>query len=166
MASRFRLIILGAPGSGKGTISSRIVKDLKLNHLSSGDLLRKQIQNQTELGLKVKDLVTQGKLVSDDLITKIMLQEVQRVSSASWLLDGFPRTLAQCKAIDAKNINIDRVINLNVPFDVIINRLKHRWVHPPSGRVYNMEFNPPKSAVSYQPLLFIILVLVIILKII
>lgn len=149
MASKLRLIILGAPGSGKGTISSRIVKDLKINHLSSGDILRRNIQEQTDLGLKVRDLVARGQLVSDDLITKLMISELQRQSSSSWLLDGFPRTLTQCKALDDKRILIDRVINLNVPFDVIINRLKHRWVHPPSGRVYNMEFNPPKSAVNF-----------------
>lgn len=147
MSSKLRLIILGAPGSGKGTISSRIVKDLKLTHLSSGDILRRNIQEQTDLGIKVRDLVASGKLVSDDLITKLMIAEVQRQSS-SWLLDGFPRTLSQSKALEDKRIFVDRVINLNVPFDVIINRLKHRWVHPPSGRVYNMEFNPPKSAVK------------------
>lgn len=148
MASKLRLIILGAPGSGKGTISSRIVKDLKINHLSSGDILRRNIQEQTDLGLKVRDLVARGQLVSDDLITKLMISELQRQSSSSWLLDGFPRTLTQCKTLDDKRISVDRVINLNVPFDVIINRLKHRWVHPPSGRVYNMEFNPPKTAVK------------------
>lgn len=149
MSARLRLIILGAPGSGKGTISSRIVKDLKLNHLSSGDLLRSNIQNKTELGLKVKDLVSKGKLVSDDLMTRIVLQELNKLGNSSWLLDGFPRTLNQCKTLDDKKIFVDRVINLNVPFEEIINRLKHRWVHPPSGRVYNLEFNPPKVPVSH-----------------
>jgi len=145
MSSKLRLIILGAPGSGKGTISSRIVRDFKVSHLSSGDILRKHIREETELGLKVKELVSRGQLVSDDLITKVVLAELGRLSSTSWLLDGFPRTLSQCKALDAKKVPVDRVINLNVPFDVIVNRLKHRWIHPPSGRVYNLEFNPPKS---------------------
>ena len=143
MASRLRLIILGAPGSGKGTISSRIVKEFQLNHLSSGDLLRSNIQKGTQIGIKVKDLVAKGQFVSDDLITRIVLPELSGLKGG-WLLDGFPRTLHQCKTLDKQGVTVDRVINLNVPFDEIINRLKHRWIHPASGRVYNLEFNPPK----------------------
>ena len=145
MASRLRLIILGAPGSGKGTISSRIIKEFRINHLSSGDLLRENISNKTAIGLNVQSLVAQGKFVSDELITKMMLAELNKLSYSSWLLDGFPRTLNQCKSLS--QISVDKVINLNVPFEVIINRLKHRLVHPASGRVYNLEFNPPKIAV-------------------
>ena len=145
MASRLRLIILGAPGSGKGTISNRIVKEFKVSHLSSGDLLRSHIKNKTEIGIKAKNLVAQGQLVSDELITKIFLHELEKLNDKSWLIDGFPRTLSQCKALD--HSYADRVINLNVPFDVIINRLKHRWIHPGSGRIYNLEFNPPKVKV-------------------
>ena len=143
MASRLRLIILGAPGSGKGTISSRIVNEYQLNHLSSGDLLRANIQKGTQIGLKVKDLVAKGQFVSDDLITRIVMPELSGLKSG-WLLDGYPRTLQQCKTLDKQGVQVDRVINLNVPFDEIINRLKHRWIHPASGRVYNLEFNPPK----------------------
>ena len=154
MASKLRLIILGAPGSGKGTISSRIVKEFRLAHLSSGDILRSNILNKTEIGLKAQDMVAQGKLLPDDFITKIVLQELVKLANNSWLLDGFPRTLAQAKALDAtKNVHVDRVVNLNVPFEVIVNRLKHRWVHPPSGRVYNNEFNPPKVPVNKKILL-------------
>jgi nucleoside-triphosphate--adenylate kinase len=149
MASRLRLLILGAPGSGKGTISSRIVNEFKLQHLSSGDVLRDNINRKTEIGAQVKQLVASGKFVPDDLITKIVLNELKQLSFSSWLLDGFPRTLAQAKTLTKANLGLDRVINLNVPFDVIINRLKHRWVHPASGRVYNLEFNPPKVAVSW-----------------
>lgn len=79
MASKLRLIILGAPGSGKGTISSRIVKEFRLSHLSSGDLLRANIQNKTPLGLKVKDLVSKGQFVSDDVITQLVLQELKKI---------------------------------------------------------------------------------------
>lgn len=146
MASKLRLLILGAPGSGKGTISSRIVRDFKLNHLSSGDVLRDNINRKTAIGLKVKELVSSGKFVPDNLITKIVLNELNELKYSSWLLDGFPRTLNQAQALTSENVQLDRVINLNVPFDVIINRLKHRWVHPASGRVYNLEFNPPKVA--------------------
>ncbi len=146
MASKLRLIVLGAPGSGKGTISSRLVKEFRLSHLSSGDLLRSHIQNKTDIGLKAKDLVAQGKLLPDEFITRVILQELQKLSGdkRGWLLDGFPRTLAQAQSLDTSKVHVDRVINLNVPFDVIVNRLKHRWVHPPSGRVYNDEFNPPR----------------------
>jgi adenylate kinase len=146
-----RLIILGAPGSGKGTIANRIVKNFKVSHLSSGDLLRSHINNKTELGLKAKDLVAKGALVPDDFITKIFLQELDKLSSKNWLLDGYPRKLSQCQALD--HVRVDRVINLNVPFDVIINRLKHRWIHPASGRIYNLEFNPPKVQVTNQSVL-------------
>jgi nucleoside-triphosphate--adenylate kinase len=159
MASKLRLIVLGAPGSGKGTISSRLVKEFRLSHLSSGDLLRSNIQNKTDIGLKAKDLVAQGKLLPDEFITRVVLQELIKLSDKGWLLDGYPRTLSQAQALDTatKSMHIDRVINLNVPFEVIVNRLKHRWVHPPSGRVYNDEFNPPrvprKDDVTGDPLI-------------
>jgi nucleoside-triphosphate--adenylate kinase len=143
-SSKLRLIILGAPGSGKGTISSRIVKEFRLNHLSSGDLLRSNIERDTEIGQQAKKYVASGKLLPDDFITKLVIQELRRLAGASWLLDGFPRTLNQAKSLESQKLHVDRVINLDVPFDVIVNRLKHRWVHPPSGRVYNLEFNPPK----------------------
>lgn len=143
MANRLRLIILGAPGSGKGTISNRIVKEFNLSHLSSGDILRANINKGTQTGLKVKDLVAKGQFVPDDLITRVVLPELSQLK-AGWLLDGFPRTIVQAKVLDKQGVSVDRVINLNVPFDEIINRLKHRWIHPKSGRVYNLEFNPPK----------------------
>lgn len=148
-ASRLRLIILGAPGSGKGTISTRIVNEFRLTHLSSGDLLRSNIEKKTELGLKIKEDVAKGKLISDDLITKLVLTELNKLNNASWLLDGFPRTLKQAKELDKQKLEVDRVINLNVPFEEIINRLKKRWIHPGSGRVYNLDFNPPKVTVSF-----------------
>jgi nucleoside-triphosphate--adenylate kinase len=149
MASKLRLIVLGAPGSGKGTISSRILKEFNLKHLSSGDILRENINKKTPIGLKVQDLVAKGQFVPNELINKIVLKELSKLSFSSWLLDGFPRNLNQCKLLDSQNLGIDRVINLNVPFDVICNRLKHRWIHPASGRVYNLEFNPPKVNVNF-----------------
>lgn len=154
MASKLRLIILGAPGSGKGTISSRIVKEFRLTHLATGDVVRSNIAKKSELGQKMQSLVSKGALVPDDLITKIVLTELSKMDghATGWLLDGFPRTIEQAKALDAKSkvFSIDRVINLNVPFKEITNRLKHRWIHPGSGRVYNLEYNPPKVAVSVK----------------
>ena len=155
MASKLRLVILGAPGSGKGTISSRLVKEFRLNHLATGDVIRANIQKKTELGLKVQELVKKGQLVPDEVVSKLVVSELNIInnSASGWLLDGYPRTIEQAKALDAKAslFALDKVVNLHVPFKEIINRLKHRWIHPASGRVYNLEFNPPKVAVIIRP---------------
>lgn len=137
-------MILGAPGSGKGTVSSRITQHFALKHLSSGDLLRGNILQGTEIGVLAKTFIEQGKLIPDDIMTRLALHELKNLTQYNWLLDGFPRTLPQAKALD-KAYKIDTVINLKVPFEVIKQRLTARWIHPASGRVYNIEFNPPKS---------------------
>ncbi|XP_071162907.1 GTP:AMP phosphotransferase AK3, mitochondrial-like [Mytilus edulis] len=139
----FRAVIMGPPGSGKGTISTRIVKDFNLKHLSSGDLLRSQILNKTTAGQLAKDYIDHGKLVPDNVMVDLILNELQNMKSHSWLLDGFPRTVTQAGAL-LKKEPIDLVVNLNVPFEVIIDRIKGRWTHAPSGRIYHTEFNPPK----------------------
>ncbi|XP_071800083.1 GTP:AMP phosphotransferase AK3, mitochondrial-like isoform X1 [Asterias amurensis] len=145
MISRvFRAIILGPPGSGKGTISSRIVKDFKLTHLSSGDLLRAQVRGKTDAGLKASEYIERGGLVPDQLMVDLILNELKGLSSVDWLLDGFPRTVEQAKAL-ADEVGVDSVINLKVPFDVIVKRLEGRWMHAPSGRVYNQDWNPPRE---------------------
>ncbi|KAJ2943801.1 hypothetical protein O0L34_g12330 [Tuta absoluta] len=138
-----KALILGAPGSGKGTISSRIVKKYHVEHISSGDKLRDHIEKQTDLGKEVKKYMTEGKLVPDEVMIKFMLTEMKKVGNKPWLLDGFPRTVAQANAL-WKVQPVDVVLNLVVPFDVIIDRVKNRWVHLPSGRVYNIGFNTPK----------------------
>ncbi|XP_036186927.1 GTP:AMP phosphotransferase AK3, mitochondrial isoform X1 [Myotis myotis] len=139
-----RAVILGAPGSGKGTVSSRITQHFELKHLSSGDLLRGNILQGTEIGVLAKTFIEQGKLIPDDIMTRLALHELKNLTQYNWLLDGFPRTLPQAKALD-KVYKIDTVINLKVPFEVIKQRLTARWIHPASGRVYNIEFNPPKT---------------------
>lgn len=154
MSSRLRCIILGAPGSGKGTIANRIVKDFRLKHLSSGDLLRKNIDNKTPIGLQAKEYVDKGALLPDDFITKIIVEEIHKIDKHDWLLDGFPRTRSQAESLDESNIKCEAVINLNVPFSEITNRLKHRWIHSKSGRVYNLEYNPPKIAVCIRLIMF------------
>ncbi|XP_069084403.1 GTP:AMP phosphotransferase AK3, mitochondrial [Pleurodeles waltl] len=145
MATRmlFRAVIMGPPGSGKGTVSDRILKHFGLKHLSSGDLLRTNMQRRTEFGLIAKTFIAQGQLVPDDVITRLILQELKDLDQHPWLLDGFPRTVPQAEALD-KAYQIDSVIDLNVPFDTIKQRLTARWIHPASGRVYNTEFSPPK----------------------
>ncbi|XP_064097078.1 GTP:AMP phosphotransferase AK3, mitochondrial-like isoform X2 [Macrobrachium nipponense] len=100
MSKFFKMIILGAPGSGKGTISSRILRDFGLKHLSSGDLLRSQVISKTELGVKAKAFMTAGKLVPDDVMVKLISEELAKITSSSWLLDGFPRTRPQAEALN------------------------------------------------------------------
>lgn len=138
-----KILILGAPASGKGTISSRIVKKYNVEHVSSGDKLRDHIEKQTDLGKEVKLYLNEGKLVPDEVMIKFMLTELKKVADKPWLLDGFPRTVAQANAL-WKIQPVDVVLNLVVPFEVIIDRVKNRWVHLPSGRVYNIGFNTPK----------------------
>ncbi|XP_074389158.1 GTP:AMP phosphotransferase AK3, mitochondrial isoform X2 [Zonotrichia albicollis] len=138
-----RAIIMGPPGSGKGTISARIIKHFGVKHLSSGDLLRDNMQKKTEVGILAKSYIDQGQLIPDHIMTQLMLNEIKGLDQYNWLLDGFPRTVAQAEALD-KECHIDTVIDLDVPFETIKCRLTARWIHPASGRVYNLEFSPPK----------------------
>lgn len=140
----FRALILGAPGSGKGTVSSRIVRDFKLKHLASGDILRNQIAAQTDVGLQAEDYLSKGDLVPDELMVRLMSKELQTLQQ-SWLLDGFPRTLLQAKALSASQ-KVDCVINLDVPEETIRQRLEKRWIHKQSGRVYHTDWSPPRVA--------------------
>ncbi|XP_071030136.1 GTP:AMP phosphotransferase AK3, mitochondrial-like [Oncorhynchus clarkii lewisi] len=151
-----RAVIMGPPGSGKGTVSGRIVKRFGLSHLSSGDLLRANIKAQTELGLLMKSCIDQGQLVPDDVISRLILTEMRSIEQSSWLLDGFPRTVTQAETLDGV-CSVDTVINMDVPFQIIKQRLTSRWLHLPSGRVYNIDFNPPKISglddVTGEPLI-------------
>ncbi|KAF7233770.1 hypothetical protein EG68_10692 [Paragonimus skrjabini miyazakii] len=144
LCSTVKAIILGPPGSGKGTISNRLKKDFPLTWLSSGDLLRTHVADNTTIGLTASSYMNKGLFVPDEVVTKMMLTECEKYRDSHLLLDGFPRTVAQAKALDNELV-IACVLNLDVPFDEIINRIKCRWVHLPSGRIYNTEFNPPKK---------------------
>ncbi|KAL0135010.1 adenylate kinase-domain-containing protein [Mucor lusitanicus] len=143
-----RLLLIGCPGSGKGTQSSRLEKNFGVAHLSSGDLLRRNITEQTALGQQAQQYVADGKLVPDDLLISLIDSELLHVGNTNWLLDGFPRTISQAEALDA-TLNklmqpLNLVINLQVPEDVILQRIMDRWIHIPSGRVYNLSYNPPR----------------------
>lgn len=145
MSSQKRIcaLIVGAPGSGKGTISNWIVRDFGLKHVSSGDLLRQNINEGTPLGKEAKAFMDKGELVPDEVMVNLVSSELKKLGEISWLLDGFPRTQPQAAALQAETpVNV--VVNLDVPFDTIIGRVKDRWVHPASGRIYNTVFNPPK----------------------
>jgi len=136
-------LIIGAPGSGKGTISNWIVRDFGLKHVSSGDLLRDHLNRGTALGLEAKKFIDKGDLVPDETMVGLISTELKAMAGQPWLLDGFPRTQPQAAALQSQTpVNV--VINLDVPFETIIDRIKDRWLHPGSGRIYNTLFNPPK----------------------
>lgn len=139
----FRALIMGAPASGKGTISSRILKKFNLKYMACGDILRQQIQLKTPLGLEARKFTEKGQLVPDDLVIKCILNKINGIGNDSWLLDGFPRTIEQAEYLWNFQ-RVDAVINLIVPHQVIIERTQGRWVHLQSGRVYNTDFNKPK----------------------
>lgn len=142
-AAAFRAVILGAPASGKGTVSSRIVEQFGITHISSGDKLRFHVTNCTELGKEVKKYLDSGSLVPDDTMISLIGKEIESVGNDNWLLDGFPRTLTQAERLQ-KVQPVNLVLNLVVPTSVILDRVKNRWIHVPSGRVYNLGFNDPK----------------------
>lgn len=138
-----RAVIMGSPGSGKHTLSLRISRHFELKKLSSGKLLRDNILRGTKTGVLARPFMKQGELIPDDIMTPLILQELKNLAPYSWLLCGFPRTLPQAEALE-RVYQTHLVLHLNVPFEAIMQRLSARWVHPASGRVYNLEFNPPK----------------------
>lgn len=137
-------LIMGPPGGGKGTISKKLIKDFGFHHVSTGDLLRANVRNGTELGKKAKEYMDTGGLVPDDLIVAMVLSETQSNKCEHLLLDGFPRTLGQAETL-GKNMTVDLVLNLAVPTEEIVQRAAGRWMHPESGRTYAYDYNPPKE---------------------
>ena len=142
-----RLILLGAPGAGKGTQATFICQKFAIPQLSTGDMLRAAVKAGTPLGLQAKQVMESGGLVSDDLIINLVKERLAQADCAGgFLFDGFPRTLPQADAMKAAGVNLDYVLEIDVPFDAIVERMSGRRSHPASGRTYHVKFNPPKAA--------------------
>lgn len=141
-----RIILLGAPGAGKGTQAQFLMNTFNIPQISTGDMLRAAIKEGTELGKKAKQVMDEGKLVSDDIMIGLVQERVaQEDCKNGFLLDGFPRTIPQADAMQEAGIDIDYVLEFDVPDDVIVERMAGRRVHPGSGRVYHVSYNPPKE---------------------
>ena len=142
-----RVILLGPPGAGKGTQAQFITEKYSVPQISTGDMLRSAVKAGTELGLKVKDIMTSGGLVSDEIIIALVKERIEQPDCAGgFLFDGFPRTIPQAQALVDVNVSIEYVVEIAVDDEQIVSRLSGRRVHEDSGRVYHIEHNPPKTA--------------------
>ncbi len=143
------IILLGAPGAGKGTQAQFICEKFNIPQISTGDMLRKAIKEGTELGLKAKAIMDAGALVSDDIVIGLVKQRLQEADcKKGYLFDGFPRTIAQADSLKEAGVLINFVLEIAVPFPEIISRLSGRRVHVQSGRTYHIKYNPPKVALK------------------
>ena len=142
-----KLILLGAPGAGKGTQATFICGKYGIPQISTGDMLRAAVKAGTPLGLQAKAVMESGALVSDDLIINLVQERIAQPDCANgFLFDGFPRTIPQADAMKAAGVKLDYVLEIDVPFADIIDRMSGRRSHPASGRTYHVKFNPPKVA--------------------
>lgn len=140
-----RIMMLGAPGAGKGTQATFLTSHFDIPQISTGDMLRASIRAGAALGLEAKGYMDAGQLVPDDLIIRMVKVRISEPDCKNgFLLDGFPRTLAQAEALASAGVALDAVIEIDVPFEVIVERMAGRRVHPASGRTYHIVYNPPK----------------------
>ncbi|MFT4765662.1 MAG: adenylate kinase [Oleispira sp.] len=140
-----RVILLGAPGAGKGTQAQFICEKYGIPQISTGDMLRAAVKAESPLGLQVKDLMASGGLVSDDIIIALVKERITESDcEKGFLFDGFPRTIPQAEAMVSAGVDIDYVIEIDVDDEEIVGRLSGRRVHPESGRIYHVIYNPPK----------------------
>lgn len=140
-----RLILLGAPGAGKGTQATFIKEKFNIPQISTGDMLRAAVKAGTPLGIEAKKVMDAGGLVSDDIIIGLVKDRLKQADCANgYLFDGFPRTIPQADAMKEAGVQIDYVLEIDVPDEAIIERMSGRRVHQPSGRTYHVAFNPPK----------------------
>ena len=153
-----RLILLGAPGAGKGTQATFICQEYGIPQISTGDMLRAAVKAGTEMGLAAKKIMDAGGLVGDDIIIGLVKERITHADCAKgFLFDGFPRTLPQADALKDAGVKLDCVLEIDVPFEAIIERMSGRRAHVASGRTYHVKFNPPKVAgiddVTGEPLI-------------
>ena len=140
-----RLILLGAPGAGTGTQAACICKQYGIPQISTGDMLRAAVKAGTEMGIAAKKVMDSGQLVSDEIIIGLVKERLTQADCANgFLFDGFPRTIAQADAMKAAGVKLDYVLEIDVPFEAIIERMSGRRSHLASGRIYHVKFNPPK----------------------
>jgi adenylate kinase len=141
-----RLILLGAPGAGKGTQATFICQKFGIPQISTGDMLRAAVKAGTPLGVAAKKVMDSGALVSDDIIIGLVKERITQADCAKgFLFDGFPRTIPQAEAMRAAGVKLDYVLEIDVPPSAIIERMSGRRSHPASGRTYHVKFNPPKA---------------------
>jgi adenylate kinase len=142
-----RLILLGAPGAGKGTQATFICQKFGIPQISTGDMLRAAVKAGSPLGVAAKKVMDSGALVSDDIIIGLVKERITQPDCAKgFLFDGFPRTIPQAEAMRAAGVKLDYVLEIDVPPSAIIERMSGRRSHPASGRTYHVKFNPPKTA--------------------
>jgi adenylate kinase len=135
-----KLIFLGPPGAGKGTVAQRLIQDVDLPQISTGDLLREAVKAGSDLGVKAKGYMDAGELVPDDLVIGLLQERITRDDCATgFILDGFPRTIPQAEALEASAVPIDKVINFDLEDPVIIRRLSGRRIHRETGKIYNVN---------------------------
>ncbi len=140
-----RLILLGAPGAGKGTQATFICQRFGIPQISTGDMLRAAVKAGTPLGVAAKKVMDSGGLVSHDIIIGLVKERITQADCAQgFLFDGFPRTIPQAEAMKSAGVKLDFVLEIDVPFDAIIERMSGRRAHVASGRTYHIKFNPPK----------------------
>ncbi len=144
------IVLLGAPGSGKGTVGKILAENLKLAHISTGDLFRENLKNETELGKEAKKYMDKGELVPDEITVKMLEKRMEESDVANGaILDGFPRTTNQAEVLDnllkSKGKKVDMALNIDVPFDEIVERIANRRSCRGCSAIYNVVFNPPKK---------------------
>jgi adenylate kinase len=145
-----RMILIGPPGAGKGTQAARLVETYGIPHISTGDMFRAAVKAGTELGKRADDYMKRGALVPDELVIEMVLERLQQDDSKDgFMLDGFPRTTPQAEALDVAlakaNIQLDAVVLIEVPDELIENRIIHRRQDPETGKIYHLEHNPPQD---------------------
>ena len=143
------IIFLGPPGAGKGTVAQAVTNELGIVQISTGDLLRASVKEGTELGMKAKEYMDNGQLVPDDLVIGLLKERIAKEDCKNgFILDGFPRTIPQAEAIDSSDVKIDKVINFNVPDELVIHRITGRRTSKSTGKIYNIY---PDCAPNPEP---------------